>query len=349
MRVFNYKKYEDYKWDSEILRKISCISNNKGKLEVLLPQNKISFDKLSEISKFESIVSSNFIEGIVTTSHRFKMLINKNDLPKNKSEQEILGYKDVLITINQNYNYINITPNYILQLHNMMYKNVKDKSFGGKYKNSQNYINAKDENGNEYTLFTPLDVYKTPKAIEDICNEYNKAINNGVINPLIISFIFILDFLSIHPFNDGNGRMSRILTNLLLYKLNYFVGKYISIEKIITKTKDLYYDSLYASQKDWHNDKNDPTSFINYMLGIIEVAYNDLEDKINTSNSKLTAYDLVKESISKKIGKVTKSDIIEECPTLSASSIEKAISRLVNENILEKKGKGKNTFYIIKK
>lgn len=348
MRTFDYYKYKDWKWDSEILKKVSSIYHNKGKLEVLQSQNPLIFEKLTENSKFESIVASNLIEGIVTTNYRFKQLINKKSAPKNRSEQEIAGYKDVLDIINESYNYIDINSNYILQLHKIMYQNILNNSFGGKYKNVQNYISVSDVNGNMYNIFTPLTPYETPQAIKDICTEYNKAIKDKNINPLIISFIFILDFLSIHPFNDGNGRISRLLTNLVLLRLDYFISKYVSIENIINNSKEDYYDALYTSQKGWLDNKNDPTPFINYMLSVIELAYEKIADKVNLSTQKLSAYELVKYSLSNKIGKITKAEVIDLCPTISTSSIEKSIAQLVKEGILEKKGSGKNTFYIIK-
>jgi len=348
MRKFNYLKYENYKWDSEIVRKISSIHNNKGKLEVLISQKFDDFDKLIVHSKFESIVASNIIEGIVTTNNRYKQLINEKVVPKNRSEQEISGYKDAFDLINESYQYIEITPNHILQLHGIMYKKVTDKSIGGQYKNSQNYVSSVDEKGNVFTIFTPLDPFETRIAMDELCKEYNQAIERKTVDPLILSFIFILDFLAIHPFTDGNGRTSRLLTNLLLYRLGFYVGKYISIENKIAKTKELYYDSLYESQQNWHSDGNDPTPFISYMLGIIEMAYNDLEERIALSKQNLSAYDLVKQTLSKQIGKITKSEVINLCPTLSSSSVEKSIAQLVDEGKLEKHGSGRNTFYVIK-
>lgn len=348
MRTFNYSKYKEYKWDAEILRKVSSIYKNKGKLEVLEPRNPELFEKLIENAQFESVVASNAIEGIKTTNHRFKQLFKQKITPKNRSEEEIAGYKDTINVINESYEHISITPNYILQLHNIMYEKVSNNSIGGRFKNVQNYISATSETGEEFTIFTPLSPVETPQAITDICNEYNKMIKEGVVNPLILTFIFLLDFLAIHPFNDGNGRMSRLLTNLLLYRLSYYVGKYVSLENKIAETKDSYYDALLDAQKGWEDDNNDPTPFISYMLGIVERAYNDLETKINLLNQNLSAYDIVKQSLTSKIGKITKAEVLTLCPTLSSSSVEKSLAQLVNEGKLEKKGAGKNTFYVIK-
>lgn len=221
-------------------------------------------------------------------------------------------------------------------------------SYGGKFKNVQNYISATDEKGNSFTLFTPISPFETPMAIQVLCDEYNKTIEKREVDPLILISIFIHDFLCIHPFNDGNGRMSRLLTTLLLYRSGYYVGKYVSLELKISKLKDLYYDALYNSQIGWHDKKDDPTPFVSYLLSIISMSYDDFENRVEMVTKKLNAYDAVKKALDMKLGKVTKSDIAELCPLLSLSSIEKILAKMVEEGKLEKGGSGKNSFYIIK-
>lgn len=348
MRKFDYSKYKDFTWDSEMLSKISNIYYKRGKIEQLMLQNPLIFEKMIPNTTSQSVIASNAIEGIVTTNFRFKNLLNDNTLPSNRSEQEIKGYINAHEVINDNYKYIEVNKNYILQLHNILYKEVPQALFGGRFKNFQNYIRGYDNEGNIYNLFTPLAPYETPKAIELICNQYNNALEEENINLLIISLIFILDFLSIHPFNDGNGRMSRLLTNLLLYRLGYSIGKYISLENKINNSKELYYNALYESQKGWHEGNNNPLPFINYMLEIIESSYIELDEKVSLLNQDLSAYEMVKRSLSNKIGRITKTEVIELLPILSPSSIEKSIHRLVKEEKLEKQGVGKATFYIIK-
>jgi len=348
MRKFDYSKYKDFTWDSEILSKTSNIYYKKGKIEQLMLQNPLIFEKMIPNTTSQSVIASNAIEGIVTTNFRFKNLLNDNTLPSNRSEQEIKGYINAHEVINDNYKYIEVNRNYILQLHNILYKEVPQALFGSRFKNVQNYIRGYDNEGNIYNLFTPLAPYETPKAIELICNQYNNALEEENINLLIISLIFILDFLSIHPFNDGNGRMSRLLTNLLLYRLGYSIGKYISLENKINNSKELYYNALYESQKGWHEGNNNPLPFINYMLEIIESSYIELDEKVSLLNQDLSAYEMVKRSLSNKIGRITKTEVIELLPILSPSSIEKSIHRLVKEEKLEKQGVGKATFYIIK-
>ena len=179
-------------------------------------------------------------------------------------------------------------------------------------------------------------------------NLWNDSFEAREVDPLILIPIFIHVFLCVHPFNDGNGRMSRLLTTLLLYRSGYYVGKYISLELKISKLKDLYYDALYDSQIGWHEEKDDPTPFVSYLLGIISMAYDDFENRVEMVTKKLSAYDTVKKALDMKLGKVTKSDVAELCPLLSLSSIEKVLAKMVEEGKLEKGGSGKNSFYIIK-
>ena len=254
MRSFNYNELKNKKWDNEIIGYISQIHEFKARQELFLKQKADVFEKLVEIAKVQSTEASNEIEGIRTTNARLKQIVSEKTTPKNRDEEEIAGYRDALNLIHENYEFIQITPNYILQLHKVLFSH-SSKAIGGKYKNVQNYISALNSDGDFYTLFTPLAPYETAPAIEKICGEFNKAVAENEVDPLILIPIFIHDFLCIHPFLDGNGRMSRLLTTLLLYRCGYFVGKFISLEAKIAKNKDLYYDALEKAQHGWHEEK----------------------------------------------------------------------------------------------
>ena len=279
MRIFDYASLKEKTWDCEIISLIAQIHEYKGRQEVYLKQKPEELDKLVEIAKRQSTEASNSIEGIRTTSTRLKQLCEEKTTPKNRAEEEILGYRDVLNTIHENYEYIPITTNYILQLHRDLYK-YTEKSIGGHFKVSQNVIAATNEMGKEYVLFTPLAPYETPAAVDAICENYNRMIGNQEMDSILLIPIFIHDFLCIHPFSDGNGRMSRLLTTLLLYRSGYVVGKYVSIESKIAKNKDLYYMALEKCQEGWHDNKENVTPFIKYMLRIILAAYRDFEERI---------------------------------------------------------------------
>lgn len=216
----------------------------------------------------------------------------------------------------------------------------------GRTKSVQNYISAIYPDGHVEALFTPLAPFETKEALDKICEEYNRVIGNMEVEPLIAIPVFIHDFLCIHPFNDGNGRMSRLLTTLLLYQNGFCVGKYISLEAKIAKNKDSYYKSLNSSQYGWHEGEEDVVPFIKYLLGTILSAYKDFDDRFALVETKLSAYEMVKRAMNNKIGRFTKQDILEQCPSLSISSIEGALRKLVENGEVSRAGSGKNTFYI---
>ncbi len=344
MREFNYSKIKEQKWDSDVLGYIAAIYKEAGKQELYLKQKPGELEKLVEIAKIQSTETSNAIEGIVTTSTRIKQLVEEKTTPKNRDEQEIAGYRDVLNTIHESFDVIPISQNYILQLHKMMYSYMNN-PMAGKTKNVQNYISVKYPNGHTETLFTPLAPFETANALDKICEEYNRVIGNNEAEPLLVIPTFIHDFLCIHPFNDGNGRMSRLLTTLLLYRNGFYVGKYISLEAKIAQNKDLYYESLKSSQYGWHEGNEDVLPFIKYFLGIILSAYKDFEDRFAIIETKLPAVEIVRKASMNKIGRFTKQDIMDLCPSLSISSVESALRKLVQSGDLKREGTGRATRY----
>lgn len=344
MRNFNYSSIKDQKWDSEILGLIAAIYKEVGKQEMYLKQRPEELEKLVEIAKIQSTEASNAIEGIVTTNTRIKQLVAEKTTPRNRNEQEIAGYRDVLAIIHESFDAIMISQNYILQLHKILYSHMNN-PLAGRTKNVQNYISATYPDGNTKILFTPLAPYETPNALDAICDEYNRVIGNMELEPLIAIPVFIHDFLCIHPFNDGNGRMSRLLTTLLLYRSGFYVGKYISLEAKIAKNKDLYYEALQASQDGWLEGKEDPVPFIKFLLGTILAAYKDFGDRFSLVEEKKPALEIVRMTTVNKIGRFTKQDIRELCPSLSISSIEGALRTLVENGELRREGAGKNTCY----
>ena len=345
MRAFNYSKYREQKWDSEVLGLVAAIYKEAGKQEMYLKQRPEELEKLVEIAKIQSTESSNAIEGIVTTDTRIRQLVAEKTTPRNRSEQEIAGYRDVLSVIHESFDAIPITRNYILQLHKILYSHTNN-PMAGQTKNVQNYISATWPDGHTEILFTPLSPFETPPALDQICVEYDRVIGNLELEPLIAIPVFIHDFLCIHPFNDGNGRMSRLLTTLLLYRSGFYVGRYISLEAKIAKNKDLYYEALGASQHGWHEGCDDPVPFIKYLLGMILAAYRDFADRFALVEQKLPALETVRLAVQQKIGRFTKQDIRELCPALSLSSVEGALRQLVADGELRREGKGKNTQYL---
>lgn len=344
MRPFNYSEIKNQKWDSGTLGLIAAIYKEAGKQEMYLKQRPEELEKLVEIAKIQSTEASNAIEGIVTTSTRIKQLVKEKTTPKNRDEQEIAGYRDVLNIIHESFDAIPLSQNYILQLHKILYSHMNN-PMAGRIKSVQNYITVKYSDNHAETLFTPLAPFETPEALDKICEEYNRVIGNMEVEPLIAIPVFIHDFLCIHPFNDGNGRMSRLLTTLLLYRNGFYVGKYISLEAKIAKNKDLYYDALGRAQIGWHEGKEDVVPFIKYLLGTVLAAYRDFADRFALVEIKLPALETVRRAALNKIGRFTKQDIRELCPSLSISSIEGGLRKLVSAGELKKEGSGKNICY----
>lgn len=346
MRKFDlYEEYNSIISNANIINLITKIHEYKGKQSYLLNSKNDTLDTLLKVAKIQSTSSSNKIEGIYTTDKRIKEIVNEKVEPKNRNEEEIAGYRDVLSLIHESYNFIDINKNTILQLHRDLYK-YTGYSYGGKFKNSQNYIEEINGKGEKKIRFTPLAPFETPIAIEDLCKSYNELVIKESCDLLILIPIFILDFVSIHPFNDGNGRMSRLLTLLLLYKANYMVGKYISIEKIIEETKDSYYDSLKKSSTNWHNNKNDYSYFVEYYLGIILNAYKELDYRIDiVKDKRKTSYDRVICIFKDNFFPIDKAFIINKCPDLSETTIERTLNRLLKENKIIKISNGRYTKY----
>ena len=347
MREFHYEFLKEKRWDKDVLGYIGLIHEYKGKQQLYLKQKPMELSRLVEIAKIQSTESSNAIEGIVTTNQRLKQLMQEKTAPRNRNEQEIMGYRAVLDMIHEGFEYMPVSANVILQLHKKLYS-LFPTSFGGMFKTTSNEIDEIRADGSVIVRFKPLEPFETPEAVQRLCEEYNRIIASGEVDPLVVIPTFIHDFLCIHPFNDGNGRMSRLLTTLLLYKNGYVVGKYISLEKKIHDHKDDYYDALQLSSENWHEGKNDDTTFTKYMLGVILSAYRDFEERLEIVSEKKSALEMVKEAFNVKIGKITKSDIMELCPSLSRSAVEKALRDLIAADFITKHGNGPATFYIVR-
>ncbi len=345
MRQFDYRESWKKLLTPNIVSLLTSIHEYKGEQNLFIESNADRLTELLEIAKIQSTEASNKIEGIITTEDRLKKLVLDKTMPKSRSEKEIAGYRDVLNMIHENYEYILIHPNHFLQLHKDLYK-YNSSSFGGKFKSSDNIIAEIDSLGNKKIRFQPMEAWATPEAVRNLCDAYNEVLNDGV-DPLLIMPMFILDFLCIHPFNDGNGRMSRLLTLLILYKSGYIVGKYISIERLIEKTKDSYYEALQASSFGWHEDENDYEPFVEYYLGIIIAAYKEFSCRVQTLiECGMSKPERIREIIRNHIGKITKNEIIELCPDISDTTIQRTLAELLKNGEIIKLGGGRYTSYV---
>lgn len=345
MRNFEYIAEIRKLLQPDIVTMLTRIHEYKGEQMLFIEAKSDVLTKLLEIAKIQSTEASNKLEGIYTSDQRLKKIVLDKTNPKNRSEQEIAGYRDVLSTIHENYDYIPLKPGTILQLHRDLYK-FSGSSIGGSYKNSDNVIAEEDSEGNKSIRFQPVHAWETSEAIKEICNAYNEALKNPDADPLLLIPIFILDFLCVHPFNDGNGRMSRLLTLLLLYRSGYIVGKYISIEKIIEKSKDTYYDALQNSSIGWHEGENDYAPFVIYMLGVIVSAHRDFTSRVQIMSSKnISKPDRIREIIKGTLGKITKSEIMEQCPDISQVTVQRTLADLSAKGEIIKISGGRYTSY----
>lgn len=346
MRTFDYTKKWEKLLTPEIVTLLTQIHEYKGEQTLFIEAKADSLTQLTVIAKIQSTEASNKIEGIYTSDARLKALLNEKTMPKTRNEQEIAGYRDVLNTIHESHDYIPVRPNMILQLHRDLYK-FEGYDAGGRYKSVDNFIEEEDAQGNKFVRFKPVPAWETPAAVENLCNEFDKALGSGTIDPLLLIPMFILDFLCIHPFNDGNGRMSRLLTLLMLYRAGYIVGKYISIERLIERTKSSYYDCLQESSRGWHEEENDYAPFVRYMLGVVVAAYRDFSERVRTLvSSDLSKPERIAELIKNTYGEITKSQIMEKCPDISRITVERALTELMLSEDVIKIGGGRYTKYV---
>ena len=346
MRSFDYTNGWQTLLQPDIVALLTRIHEGKGRLAPQIAAHKDALTQLLEIAMLQSTEASNRIEGIDTSIERLKKIVLDKTMLKNRNEQEIAGYRDVLATIHTQHQYIPVKPSVILQLHRDLYK-YSGSAVGGSYKNADNVIAQVDAQGNKTVRFQPTPARETPETLEALCAAYAEAQAEPQTDALLLIPLFILDFLCIHPFNDGNGRLSRLLTLLLLYHAGYEVGKYISIEKIIEKTKETYYDALQASSVGWHESENDYAPFVRYLLGVVAAAYADFDARVNAlQNAGLSKPDRVREVIKNTLGRITKTEIMEQCPDISQVTVQRALNDMVKKNEIIKIGGGRYTAYV---
>lgn len=346
MRNYNYKNKWQKLLTPEVVSLLTQIHEYKGEQTLFIEAKTDTLTQLVEIAKIQSTEASNKIEGIYTSDERLKSLVSNKTTPRTRNEQEIAGYRDVLSTIHESHDFIPVKPSIILQLHRDLYK-FSGKSVGGSYKGADNVIAEEDSEGNQFVRFQPVPAWETPAAIDAICEAFDEILAQTDADPLLIIPMFILDFLCIHPFNDGNGRMSRLLTLLLLYRTGYIVGKYISIEKMIEQTKETYYEALQNSSAYWHEDKNDYIPFVQYTLGVVVAAYREFSSRVtHIAASNMSKPERIRKIIKETLGKITKNEIMHKCPDISQVTVQRALNDLVTSGEILKIGGGRYTAYM---
>ncbi len=345
MRAYGY----DNKWkdllEPDIVSLLTTIHEYRGKEALFMEAKRDVLDQLVEVARIQSTDASNRIEGIYTSDDRLRKIVMDKTAPKSRNEREIAGYRDVLTTIHENYEYIPVKALSILQLHRDLFK-YSGTNIGGNYKATDNEITEVDSEGNKTVRFQPVPAWETSDSVFQLCKAYNDIVGKPDVDPLLIIPMFILDFLCIHPFSDGNGRMSRLLTLLLLYKCGYNVGKYISIEKVINENREAYYEELQKSSTGWHEGNNDYIPFVRYLLGIIVAAYRDFSSRVSLLGLQgLSKKEIVRELIKDNMGRITAAEIMEKCPDISHITVQRALKELMDNGDIIKIGGGRYTSY----
>ncbi|MCX5775019.1 MAG: Fic family protein [Firmicutes bacterium] len=344
MRNYDLKNETKPFLDQSFIAKIAFIFESKGRADNVSAIKPEILEHLLQSAIIESTISSNRIEGINTSDNRAREILSGSAKPANRSENEILGYQKCLKKVHKEFESIPISSAEILKLHKLLFS-YQESPFAGKYKTDDNVIEETDATGKKAVRFVPTSYLEAPMELELLCSAYNDSIRKKDINPLLLIPVFVLDFLCIHPFQDGNGRMSRLLTLLLLYKNGFNIGKYISIEKAVEETKEGYYQALKNSSYDWHSGNNDTAYFGQYLLEIVIYCYKEFENRTLFIQSKESKFQRIKTFIDDNIGLITKKDIKEHCPDISVTTIELTLSTLLNQGYILKKSGGRFSSY----
>lgn len=346
MHIFDYDSFPKTLLTPEIVALVGAIREYKGRQELYLNARADALDALVEVAKIQSTTSSNRIEGISTTDARMRELMSRKTIPRNRNEQEIAGYRDVLATIHESHDFISVTPNVLLQLHRDLYSK-QPQGTGGHWKQNDNVIEETDAGGVTSVRFRPSSAVETPMAMESLCESYRRAIDAGTFDSLLLIPMFVFDFLCVHPFHDGNGRMSRLLTLLLLYRSGFAVGRYVSLEMLVEDSKTEYYEALRASSTLWHENANDAKPFAAYMLGIILKAYRELETRVEgLTSARMSKSERIRAVVSATLGKITKRDILLRCPDISVAMVELTLKAMLDDGSIRKIGDGRATAYV---
>lgn len=345
IKVFNYKDLNKLQYTPEIVNRLNTIYELRGKTDNYETSYRDTLDRLVQVAKIQSTSSSNRIEGIYTTDSRLNEIMANKTTPRNRSEEEISGYRDVLKLIHEQYDYIPITVNTILELHKRLFAYTAS-DWGGHFKDSDNQIVTKFADGREEVRFNPPKAFVTPELVRQLCDAYNQAMKEEKYSPLILAAAFVFDFVTIHPFRDGNGRMSRILMLLIMYKAGFDVGKYISVEKSIEDTKESYYAALKASSAGWMDNQNSYEPFVNYFLGIVLKDYRQFNERLNVVNHKdLPVSEIIIKTLREALQPLSMTELTNLIPQYSKITIRRELSKLREENRVEKVGEARATKY----
>jgi Fic family protein len=331
-------------FDSELVANLRVIGEYRGKQVLYSHQSPEALKTLRKLAVVESTESSNRLEGILVERKRIQAIVLESTKPKGRSEQEVAGYRDALALIHEHSEDLPFTIDVVKRFHGLMYRYLPEE--GGKWKEKDNVIVERSADGTERVRFRPVSARKTPKSMNILIERYDKAIEEKR-DPLIIVPLAVFDFLCIHPFQDGNGRMARLLTLLLLYHFGYEVGRFISLERIFEETEKSYYDTLETSSQNWHEGKHDIMPWLAYFWGVLIRAYREFENRVGTV---VTGWgsktEQIRLAVERKVGSFSISDIEKECPGISRDMIRKVLRKMRDEGVIRSTGIGRNAKWV---
>ncbi|MGD9581814.1 MAG: Fic family protein [Vampirovibrionia bacterium] len=323
---------------------IHKIGEFKGKQIIYNNQQPEYLNKLQLSAITDNAIASNSIDNISISSKRFKELFEEISSPENSVESEVIRYVKVLNLINSHYESITISPEIMLQFHRNLFRYKPEQ--GGNWKTELKNIERRNDNGSIKIVFVPLEPEKTPERIANICSKYNKLIKQNDTIDLLVIATFIFDFLCIQPFENGNGRLARLLTQLLLYQNNYQVAKYISLDKITLNNKQKYFEALEKSSQKWHQEENDLSSWIEFFLANILEGYTKLDNQMfDIKNKKGAKSQQVKMIIEQLPSKFKVADIADKCPGISRPTINKVLQELRDTNEIKPCSLGRDAIW----
>lgn len=343
MKSFISKNLDSFMFHPSTTWFLSQCSEARGMQEMWKKVRPVVLNKLKESAIIQSTESSNRIEGVEVDADRLIPLVLGRTKPRDRSEEEIEGYRKALSFIHKNYRQISITPETVKELHRLAQGGMI--SDAGVWKSRDNDIIEITPTGERFVRFRPVSAVETAHAMEQLCLAYQDTVQNAKIPELAAVALFVLDFLCIHPFRDGNGRVSRLLTLLLLYQHNYEVGRYISLEKIIEESKEDYYRVLAESSDKWHGGEHNSLPWMNYFLVILKRAYQDLKDRVELSGGGDTQTSMVEQSVESMLGNFTVQDILNLHPAIGRELVKKVLLKMREDGIIELHGKGRGAYW----
>lgn len=346
MHIFDYSFLDEGLLPAEIVNLTATIAAFNAISGIRKENNKNIYTELEKIARVQSVKGSNAIEGIVTTDARIKEIVDGNCTPLNHSEREIAGYRDALDEIHSSHENMSLNENTILHIHEVM-TSIAGYDLSGKFKVEDNFIMEIDDKGRRKVRFTPVSANETKEAIEQMIFAYMEARDNPKVNKLLLIPCVILDFLCIHPFADGNGRVSRLLSLFLLYKSGYDVGKYVSFEEQINGSKDYYYSALQNSSVGWHTNENTYFEFMKNFLSTLYKCYKELDKRFSTVNGKrLSKTERIEQAVLNSVLPVSKSDICDILQDVSPTTVESVLGKMVKTGSVLKLGQARATKYV---